>query len=154
MHEAGRLRAGDYVYIFAAPKLVHLLDRLFARPSNIDVFDREFFGDFVIDPSTRCPTSPKPTDSVLSPEDAALSAAEFIHRRLQGTVEIGDRVPVETAELIIRQLDDKGEIASIGLAVEPSRTARPKLPVVQSGNSIRDVLARWRNRLMLDGASR
>ena len=77
--------------------------------------------------------------------------AEFIHRRLQGTVEIGDRVPVETAELIIRQLDDKGEIVSIGLAVEPSRTARPKLPIVQSGNSVRDVLARWRHRLMFDG---
>ena len=154
VHDAGRLRAGDYVYIFAAPKLVHLLDRLFARPSNIDVFDREFFGDFVIDPSTQMSDLAEAYGFVLSTEDAALSAAEFIHRRLQGTVEIGDRVPVEAAELIIRQLDDKGEIASIGLAVEPSRTARPKLPVVQSGNSIRDVLARWRHRLMLDGASR
>ena len=34
LHEAGRLRAGDYVYIFAAPQLVHLLDRLFARPGG------------------------------------------------------------------------------------------------------------------------
>ncbi len=154
VHDAGRLRAGDYVYIFAAPKLVHLLDRLFARPSNIDVFDREFFGDFVIDPSTQMSDLAEAYGFVLSAEDTAVSAADFIHRRLQGTVEIGDRVPVDSAELIIRQLDDKGEIASIGLAVEPSRTVRPKLPVVQSSNSIRDVLARWRDRLRLDGASR
>ena len=53
IHDAGRLRVGDCVYIFAPPKLVNLLDRLFARPVDLDLADREFFGDFVIDPETQ-----------------------------------------------------------------------------------------------------
>ena len=47
--------------------------------------------------------------------------ADFIHRRLHGAVEIGDRVAVETVELIVRAARRRGDIASIGLAVEPSR---------------------------------
>ena len=147
LHEAGRLRAGDYVYIFAAPNLVHLLDRLFARPAGLDPSDREFFGDFVIDPDTRISDLAEAYGFAVSAEEAKLSAADFIHRRLHGTVEIGDRVPVETVELIIRELDDLGEIASIGLAVEPSRAARPKLPLFQSRSEILDTLARLRSRL-------
>jgi cell volume regulation protein A len=80
-------------------------------------------------------------------EEIKLTAADFIHRRLQGTVEVGDRVPVGTVELIVRALDDGGEIASIGLAVEPGRAARPKLPLFQSRSEILDTLARVRSRL-------
>jgi cell volume regulation protein A len=147
LHEAGRLRAGDYVYIFAAPNLVHLLDRLFARPAGLDLSDRDFFGDFIIDPDTRISDLADAYGFAISAEEAKLSVADFIHRRLHGTVEIGDRVPVGTVELIIRELDDSGEIASIGLAVEPSRAARPKLPLFQSRSEILDTLARLRSRL-------
>jgi potassium/hydrogen antiporter len=146
LHEAGRLRAGDYVYIFAPPKLVRLLDRLFARPADLDPSDRDFFGDFVIDPDTRISDLAEAYGFAVSAEEAKLSVADFIHRRLHGTVEIGDRISVGIVELIIRELDDSGEIASIGLAVEPSRAARPKLPLFQSRGEIRDTLARLLSR--------
>jgi cell volume regulation protein A len=146
LHEAGRLRAGDYVYIFAPPKLVRLLDRLFARPADLDPSDRDFFGDFVIDPDTRISDLAEAYGFAVSAEEAKLSVADFIHRRLHGTVEIGDRISVGTVELIIREFDDAGEIASIGLAVEPSRAARPKLPLFQSRGEIRDTLARLLSR--------
>jgi cell volume regulation protein A len=142
LHDAGRPRAGDYVYIFAAPNLVRLLDRLFARPADLDLSDRDFFGDFVIDPTSHMAALANVYGFAVSAEEAKLSAADFIHRRLQGPVEIGDRVAVGTVELIIREFDDTGEIASIGLAVEPSRAARPKLPLFQSRSEIRDTLAR------------
>jgi potassium/hydrogen antiporter len=147
VHDAGRLRAGDYVYIFAAPKLVHLLDRLFARPAEIDLSDRDFFGDFVIDPGTQISNLAEAYGFAVEPEAIKLSAADFIQRRLNGAVEIGDRVAVDGVELIVREFDDEGEIASIGLAVEPSRAARPKLPVFQSRGEILDNLARLRSRL-------
>jgi cell volume regulation protein A len=147
LHEAGRLRAGDYVYIFAAPQLVHLLDRLFARPASLDPSDREFFGDFAIDPDSQMSALADAYGFAISAEEAKLSVADFIHRRLHGTVEIGDRIPVGTVELIIRELDDSAEIASIGLAVEPSRAARPKLPLFQSRSEIRDTLASLLSRL-------
>ena len=147
LHEAGRLRAGDYVYIFAAPKLVHLLDRLFARPAALDPSDREFFGDFAIDPGSQMTDLTAAYGFAVAADEAKLTVADFIHRRLHGAVEIGDRVPIETVELIVRALDDAGEIASIGLAVEPSRAARPKLPIFQSLGEILDTLARLRSRL-------
>ena len=147
LHDAGRLRAGDYVYIFAAPKLVRLLDRLFARPADLDPSDREFFGDFAIDPDSRMSDLAAAYGFAVGGEEIKLTAADFIHRRLQGTVEVGDRVPAGTVELIVRAVDNSGEIASIGLAVEPSRAARPKLPLFQSRGEILDTLARLRSRL-------
>src|SRR5512147_1350249 len=147
LHDAGRLRAGDYVYIFAAPKLVHLLDRLFARPADLDPSDREFFGDFAIDPDSQMSDLADAYGFAVGSEETKLTASDFIHRRLQGTIEIGDRISVGTVELIVRALDDSGEIASIGLAVEPSRAARPKLPLFQSRSEIRDTLASLLSRL-------
>jgi cell volume regulation protein A len=126
---------------------VRLLDRLFARPADLDPSDRDFFGDFVIDPDTRISDLAEAYGFAVSAEEAKLSVADFIHRRLHGTVEIGDRISVGTVELIIRELDDSGEIASIGLAVEPSRAARPKLPLFQSRGEIRDTFSRLLSRL-------
>src|SRR5512147_369563 len=147
LHEAGRPRAGDYVYIFAAPKLTHLLDRLFARPAALDPTDREFFGDFAIAPDSQMSDVADAYGFAVGSEETKLTASDFIHRRLQGTIEIGDRISVGTVELIVRALDDSSEIASIGLAVEPSRAARPKLPLFQSRSEIRDTLASLLSRL-------
>ena len=154
LHEAGRLRTGDYVYIFAAPKLLHLLDRLFAGPATLEPFDREFYGDFTIDPGSSISDVAAAYGISVGPEEAKLTAADFIHRRLQGAAETGDRISIDSVELIVRALDDGGEIASIGLAVEPSRAGRPKLPRLQGQNRMRDFFARLRNRLSLGGASR
>lgn len=148
LHEAGRLRAGDYVYIFAAPKLLHLLDRLFARPAALDPSDREFYGDFAIDPDSPISDVSAAYGFSVSPEEAKLTAADFVHRRLQGAAEVGDRVPIESVELIVRALDEGGEIASIGLAVEPTRAAQPKLPLFQSRSEIVGALSRLRSRLL------
>lgn len=142
LHEAGRLRAGDYVYIFAQPKLVHLLDRLFARPAALDPADREFFGDFRIDPATKMAELAEVYEMNLGAADAQLTIAEFISRRLSGP-EIGDRVPLEGVELIVREVGPAWEILQIGLAVEPSRAARPKLPLFQTRDEIIAALRRW-----------
>src|SRR5690606_34166842 len=35
VHEAGQPQPGDYVYIFAMPRFISLLDRLFANPAEM-----------------------------------------------------------------------------------------------------------------------
>jgi cell volume regulation protein A len=147
VHDAGRLRAGDYVYIFAPPKLVGLLDRLFARPADLDISDRDFFGDFAIDPDTQMSEIAKAYGFTLTADEAKLAAADFVHRRLQGAPEIGDRIALDPVELIVREFDDAGDIASLGLAVERSRAAQPKLPLFQSRSEILGTLRNWRARL-------
>lgn len=142
IHEAGRLRAGDYVYIFAQPKLVHLLDRLFARPAALDPGDREFYGDFRIDPATKMAELAEVYGLAIAAADGPLTVGEFMGRRLSGA-EIGDRVPLEDVELIVRDVGPNREVAQIGLAVEPSRAARPKLPLFQTRDEIIAAFRRW-----------
>lgn len=143
IHDAGRLRAGDYVYIFAAPRLVRLLDRLFARPLDLDLSDREFFGDFAIAPETHMGELAEAYGFAVAELDADLSVADYLSRRLQGMPEVGDRVLVDQVELIVRELTDDRAIAGIGLAVEPSRAAQPKLPLFQSRQEILAAIRRW-----------
>ncbi|WP_339646356.1 potassium/proton antiporter, partial [uncultured Pelagibacterium sp.] len=47
---AGRIKAGDYVYMFIAPRYTRLLDRLFASPTKVEADDKDFFGEFRINP--------------------------------------------------------------------------------------------------------
>lgn len=143
IHEAGRLRVGDYVYIFAQPKLVPLLDRLFARRAALDPADREFFGDFALDPETTMADLDSAYGLKTATEEEQLSVAEYVARRLHGTPEVGDRVPLEGVELIVREVDDDRNIVSIGLAVEPSRAAKPKLPVFQTRDEIIAAVRNW-----------
>ena len=49
--DAGRLMAGDHVYIFVPDRYPRLLDRLFASRTEVDPEDAEFFGAFAVDPS-------------------------------------------------------------------------------------------------------
>src|SRR6185436_18709643 len=49
--DAGRLAAGDHVYIFVPDRYPRLLDRLFASRSGVDPGDADFFGAFAVDPS-------------------------------------------------------------------------------------------------------
>jgi potassium/hydrogen antiporter len=146
VHDAGRLRTGDYVYIFALPRLVGLLDRLFARPAGIDPADREFFGDFAIDPQTKMSDLADAYGIALAAEEASLNAADFVSKHLQGAPGVGDRVALDSVELIVREFDEAGEIAGIGLAFEPSRAAQPKLPLFQNRAEIIATLRGWRER--------
>ena len=49
--DAGRLVAGDHVYIFVPDRYPRLLDRLFASRTEVDPEDADFFGAFAVDPA-------------------------------------------------------------------------------------------------------
>jgi len=147
LHDAGRLRDGDYVYIFAPPRLVRLLDRLFARPAaSLDLSDREFFGDFIIDLDTKMADLADAYGIKLTPAEAEMQVSDFIARRLPGSPEIGDRVTTGSVELIVRELSEASEIAGVGLAIEPSRKASPRLPLFQTRDELLGMIRAWRRR--------
>jgi potassium/hydrogen antiporter len=134
------------VYIFAQSKRVPLLDRLFARPAALDPADREFFGDFAIDPETKMVDLAEIYGFPTTAEQAALTAAEFLSRRLQGAPEVGDRVTVGLVELIVRDRSESRAITRIGLAVEPSRAQQPRLPLFHTRREIARTVGRWLRR--------
>lgn len=138
LHQAGRLQPNDYVYIFAPPQQLRMLDRLFAAPVPVNADDREFFGDFPLKPDAVIGTVAAAYGFEPKPGDEGVTVADLLQRAFSGHVEVGDRVSYGPVELIIRTLDDEGRIREVGLAVEPSRPPPPK----QTRDRLRTALPR------------
>lgn len=147
---AGRIKAGDYVYMFIAPRYTRLLDRLFASPTKVEADDKDFFGEFKINPTRPLGALKDAYDAQIGPNvSLEKSIAEYMRERLGGTAEIGDRVAIGALELIVREVDVNGEVAEAGLAIDQD-AQRSRVPVFMSGREIKDVLrekfAKWRQR--------
>lgn len=133
---AGRLQEGDLVYMFVAPQYVRLLDRLFASPKKLTQDDADFFGKFSLDPT-------KPLSALVDayglsavPEQHLdKSIADFMKRRLGGTVEVGDRVSCGSVDLVVRDIGAQGDIKEVGLAVDQMES-QPHIPLFLSGGEI------------------
>ncbi len=116
---AGKLRPGDRVYIFTAPRYLRLLDRLFASPAKLTEDDKDYFGEFVVNCRHTIGELAENYSIPIVPFDPRQTIDEVIRSRLGGAVEIGDRVGLGDIELVIRQVDDAGNIESVGLVVQP-----------------------------------
>jgi cell volume regulation protein A len=126
---AGRIEAGDYVYLFASPRNIPLLDRLFASPAHLAGDDKDFFGEFYIDAAQPIAQLAQAYGvSVPGSQDAPIGA--FMRERLGGIAEVGDRVSVEFLDLIVREIDDNAAIRSIGLALHETPTGPAGWPVL------------------------
>lgn len=130
--DAGRLRAHDYVYIFTSPRHIDLLDRLFASPAVLDLTDQLLVGSIEVDPTSALETLALQHGIPVPPEYAKLSMADYVHRRLGGRrPEPGDRVECGPLDLVVRDINDEGQVAAMGLAIhrddgEPEDTLRAR----------------------------
>lgn len=121
---AGRLRENDQVYLFIAPTYSKLLDRLFATEAPVAEDDGEFFGTFAISPSTHV----RDLDEAYGPlsitdSERGKTVAEMINQRLGGRADYADRVRLGTIVLIVRDIDELGHIAKVGVSMEPVEPA-------------------------------
>jgi cell volume regulation protein A len=133
---AGPLRAGDYVYLFIAPRYPRLLDRLFASTVPFAPDDADFFGEFTIDPSKPAKVLDAAYGIGLADDVGDVTIAELMTTRLGGRAEYGDRVGLGPVELIVRDTDDDGVITSAGLSLEPEG-GRANIPLFLN---IRDIV--------------
>ena len=140
IHEAGRPVEGDQVYIFALPRFVPLLDRLFASPAELTERDLDYFGEFAVDPARPMGELAAMYGVAVAEDDAAVSIGDHLARRLGAPLGRGDRLLASPVELIVREVDDDGRPVSVGLAVEPSPASSRRLPVFQSFAEIRATL--------------
>ena len=139
--DAGRLLADDLVYIFISDRYPRLLDRLFATKVSLAADDEEFFGAFTVDPDHLASEIRAAYGAELREGEADLTIAQLMLERLGGHAEYADRVSLGPIELIVRDTDEKGEIDSVGLALEPQELA-PSIPLLLTAGEIRDRLAR------------
>lgn len=135
--DAGRLMAGDHVYIFVPDRYPRLLDRLFASRTEVDPEDAEFFGAFAVDPSRPAADLESAYETGLSEEERGLTIGNLMLARLGGRAEYADRVTIGPIELIVREVDEKGRVLSIGISLEPAPPQR-SLPVFLGAGEIRD----------------
>ena len=145
---AGRLRENDQVYLFIAPGYSRLLDRLFASKAPVAEDDSEFFGTFAISPTTRVDDLDQAYGPLtISEADRSKTVAELIAQRLGGQADYADRTRLGTIVLIVRDLDETGHIASVGVSLEPVAPAT-NLPIFlnirELAHAIRDYLRRQR----------
>lgn len=150
---AGRLAAGDLVYIFVPDRYPRLLDRLFASKAEVDAEDSEFFGAFAVDPARTAADVEAAYAPGLSERETELTIAELMRDRLGGRAEYGDRVLLGTVELIVRDVDEDGNISSVGLSLDPT-LAPARVPVFLSVGEIIDRVRGVRTRRRLKKAAR
>ncbi|MCO5161873.1 MAG: potassium/proton antiporter [Mesorhizobium sp.] len=144
--DAGRLLSDDLVYIFVSDRYPRLLDRLFASKVSLAADDEEFFGAFTVDPDHLASEIRAAYGAELREGEADLTIAQLMLARLGGHAEYADRVSLGPIELIVRDTDDKGQIDSVGLSLEPQELA-PSMPLLLTAGEIRDRLARMLRRI-------
>lgn len=144
IHDAGRPQAGDQVYIFTVPRFAPLLDRLFASPVELTDKDAEYFGEFSVDPAKPMAALAATYGVAIAAEDADTPIADYLLKRLGGTLGRGDRHLIAPVELIVREVDEQGRPVALGLGVAPEETAAARLPFFQNFRQIAEAL---RNRL-------
>jgi len=136
-HAAGALGPGDMVWLFAKPERVPHLDRLFASPAHAAEADRQFFGDFPLDPMARMGEIAVMYGLPVPEEAKDATVSEYLEWALGGHPGIGDRVALGEVELIVRSLTFDDTISEVGLAAEPTRIDVPRLPMFPSLGEIR-----------------
>jgi len=135
-----QLRPSDNVYVFSPPQLVRLLDRLFAGPTAVAPDDRDFFGVFDVDPSQSIHTLAGHYGLTLPENMTDVTIQEFIASRVGGQAELGDRVALDTVELVVREVDDQGKTSAAGLAFVDEERSRE--PLSRIGAKLVDVYRR------------
>jgi cell volume regulation protein A len=143
--DAGRLLADDLVYIFISDRYPRLLDRLFASKVSLAADDEEFFGAFTVDPDHLASEIRAAYGAELREGEADLTIAQLMLARLGGHAEYADRVSLGPIELIVRDTDDKGQIDSVGLSLEPQELA-PSMPLLLTAGEIKDRIAAFLRR--------
>jgi potassium/hydrogen antiporter len=140
---AGRIQADDYVYLFVTPRYMRLMDRLFASPAIVKSDDRDFFGDFVIDPSKSVKDVGQAYDFAVDESHSDQTVEDFIKARLGGAVELGDRVSCGDVELVVREMGEDGKIVRAGIVVDPGVSQSAKIPLFLNARRILDRFRKW-----------
>ncbi|MBZ8133068.1 potassium/proton antiporter [Afifella sp. IM 167] len=139
--DVGRLLPGDYVYIVVPDRYPPLLDRLFASRAKLDPADAEFFGHFALDPAGPASALAEAYGAHLDEEEKAMSLSGLVASRLVGRPEYGDRILLGPVELIVRDTDEEGRPAALGLSLDPKSQHESAMTMLSAGG-LRDRIAR------------
>jgi len=112
--QAGTLQADDYAYFLAPPGRVYRLDWLFAAGQDAAEAEREMFGAFALAGDVPLGDLAEFYGLPIPERHHASTAAQLFDKRFDGNPQIGDRLTLGQAMLIVRQLDEE-RVSQVGL---------------------------------------
>ncbi|MGE5147312.1 MAG: potassium/proton antiporter [Candidatus Eiseniibacteriota bacterium] len=118
--EIGKLAAGDRALVQCDPAGLAVLDALFAAPASRRARPsiESLFGEFTLDGSAPLDAVGRLYD-IAVPEDArTATVGDYVLGRLRGRAVAGDRVPLASVELVVRDMAE-GRIVRVGIELEP-----------------------------------
>ena len=123
--EAGELRANDHAYFLAPPWRIHLLDRLFALPADVEA-DQSFFGEFTFRGDVTLGTLAELYGLSVPQDKRRTTVTDYFAEEINEHPVVGDRLALGASALIVREMDGD-RVISAGLQLE-SAPARHLLP--------------------------
>ena len=141
--QAGPLRADDYAYYLAPPGNVYRLDWLFAEPKEAREVEREMFGEFVLPGNVPLGALAEFYDLAIPTRHADRTADQLFAERFDGEPQIGDRLHLGPAMLVVRDLVDE-KVVRVGLKFDTvsSRLFGDSLSVPKARSPLRRLRAR------------
>jgi cell volume regulation protein A len=134
-HEAGELRPGDRVYLFAPPDRVPLFDRVYGGAREHGETERAFFGDLEIRPDAPVAALAEMYGLPLPAMRGGQTVADLLAERLGPSPEPGDRVPLGGVDLVVRDAED-GVVVSVGLDLEPEAVPDRRIPAFLAAREV------------------
>jgi len=128
IHSAGALKAGDHVYLFARPRAIDSLDRIYARASDSD--DPDIYGDFIMRRETKAGDLAREYGLAPFSDDPEVEIGAFIEAQHSSPPKRGDRLSIGDIDLIVHSVDDAGRVATVGLAIDPAANPENRLQAV------------------------
>ena len=125
IHSAGALRPGDEIYLFARPRAIESLDRIYAR--RRDEADPDIYGDFIIRRDTTIGELAREYGLTLAAEDPALPVGAFIEAQYSSPPRPGDRLSIGDIDLIVHTLGADERIETVGVAIDPAANPENRL---------------------------
>lgn len=145
-HRFGKPQAGDQIYVITTPEYIGLLDRLFGgRPPGTE--DPSFYGEFALQPDIRLADIARSYPITVAPGENNLTVGELLRRELAGDIEPGDRISLGEVDVIVRRVDEEHRILEVGLAMEHTEPALPRIPFFHSPREIAEIVRSWMARI-------
>jgi potassium/hydrogen antiporter len=110
-----QFRPGDYVYVLARPESLARLSMLFdphVEPDRLE--EHRYFGDFVLNGDAVAGELAEVYGFAIPAGAEGKTLAQLLDDASHGRVVVGDRVPLGSAELVAREIED-GRVTRVGL---------------------------------------
>lgn len=112
--ECEGLAPDDYAYYLAPPGNVYRMDWMFAEPMEAREAERELFGSFTLEGDVPLGELAAFYGLDVPERYADRTAADLFEKRFDDQPQIGDRLPLGEATMVVRELEDE-RVSKVGL---------------------------------------